>query len=487
LLSIVGGLLGLLLSVVALRFLVAFAPAAIPRLSEVSIDLRVLGFTLLVSLLMGLLFGLVPALHAARPNLYEGVKEGTRSSTGASQQRLRGLLVVSEVALVFVLLIAAGLMLKSFRRLLDVAPGFDPNHVLTARVTLPPASYPTQKKLPFYRELVAQLAQQPGVQAAALVRDLPLSGTDPRYGVTVQGRNGDAQGDGYTVRDRIISADYFKVMGIPIKRGRFFNEHDDEHAPAVAIINESAAQKIFPDEDPLGHVFINGGNYAPDKCQIVGIVGDVKFGGLDSQSDPEVYVHYPQLPESFMQPGIGSMALVVRGPSQPADLLRALRQQVTALDPNLPVSSVLTMDDVLSGSLAPRRFNLLLLTVFAMVALLLAAIGIYGVLSYWVTQRTREIGIRLALGAQVTDIFKLVIRQAMTVVLIGLGLGLLGAFVLARVLSSVLAGLLFGVRAADPLTFALVALLLAVVALLACYLPARRAVRVEPTVALRYE
>jgi putative ABC transport system permease protein len=487
LLASVGGLLGLILSVVALRLVVAFAPANIPRLAEAGIDLRVLAFTLAVSVLTGLLFGLAPALHASRTDLFEAVKEGGRGTSGAGQQRLRGLLVGAEVVLVFVLLIAAGLMLRSFRRLSTVAPGFDPSHALTARVTLPAASYPTPKKLLFYRQLLGGLSAQPGVESAAIVRDLPLSGTDPRYGVTVEGRAGDAQGDGYTVRDRIISADYFRAMGIALKRGRYFDEHDDEHAPAVAIINESAARKIFPDEDPLGKVLVTGGNYAPDKCRIVGIVGDVKFGGLDSQADPEVYVHYTQLPESFMQPGIGSMEVVLRGAGKPSELAGALRQQAATLDQGVPVSSVTTMDDVLSGSLAPRRFNLLLLSVFAGVALVLAAVGIYGVLSYWVAQRTREIGIRMALGAQARDIFRLVVFQAMTFVVVGLGVGTLAALALARFLSGTLSGLLFGVRATDPLTFAFVALLLLTVALLACFVPARRAVKVEPTTALRSE
>jgi putative ABC transport system permease protein len=489
LLSTTGGLLGLLLSILALRFLVAFAPANIPHVGEVSIDFRVLLFTIAISLATGLLFGLAPALHAARTDLYEGVKEGTRSASGSSgQKRLRSLLVVSEVMLVFVLLFATGLMLKSFRRLLDVAPGFDPAHVLTARVTLPLISYPTPKKLTFYQQLLERTSQQAGVQQAALVRDLPLSGTDPRYGVSVEGRPDDQQaGGGYTVRDRVVSADYFKVMGIPLLKGRYFNAHDERDAPAVAIINESAARKIFPGGDPLGQVLVNNGNYAPARCEIVGVVGDVKFGGLDSQADPEVYVHYPQLPESFMQPGIGSMAMVVRATGEPSSLVSAVRQQVATIDVGLPVSSVLSMDEVLSQSLAPRRFNLLLLTIFGGVALALAAIGIYGVLSYWVAQRTREIGIRMALGAQVSDIFKLVVFQAMVFVFVGLGVGVLVALALARVLSSTFNALLFGVRATDPLMFAVVSLLLAVVALLACFIPARRAVKVNPTVALRYE
>ena len=488
LLSVIGGVLGLALSFVAIRLLVAFAPANIPRVGEVSIDMRVLAFTVAVSLLTGLLFGIAPAIHASRTDLYEGVKAGGRgASGGAGQRRLRSLLVVSEVMLVFVLLIAAGLMLKSFRRLLDVAPGFDPAHVLTARVTLPAASYPGQKKSLFYRQLIEGLKQQPGVRAASVVRDLPLSGTDPRYGVTVEGRSTGEQGSGYTVRDRIAGPDYFKVMGIPLSKGRYFDEHDDERAPGVAIINESAAKKIFPNEEPLGKVLRTDGAYAPDRLTVVGVTGDVKFGGLDSQSDPEVYIPYTKLPEQFIQPGIGSVVVVVRADGDPSSLVGVLRQKVAAVDKNIPVSSVLTMDEVLSGSLAPRRFNLVLLVVFACVALVLAAVGIYGVLSYWVAQRTREIGIRMALGAQGKDIFRLVVFQAMTVVVVGLLIGAGVALGLARFLSSTFSTLLFGVKATDPLTFVFVALVLAAVALLACFVPARRATKVEPVTALRSE
>ena len=488
LLSAIGGALGLLLAALAARLLPALAPANIPRLGEVRIDLRVLAFTVAVSLLTGLLFGMAPAIQASRPNLYEGVKYGGRgASAGGGQKRLRGLLVASEVMLVFVLLIAAGLMLKSFKRLSEVEPGFDPRHVLTARVTLPAASYPSQKKTLFYQQLVGGLAQQPGVESAAVVRDLPLSGTDPRIGVTVEGRSREEQGDGYTIRDRIISPDYFKVMGIPLKKGRYFDEHDDRDAPGVAIINESAARRIFPNQEPLGQVLSTGGLYAPDKCTVVGVVGDVRFGGLDSEGDPEMYIPYTKLPESFVQPAIGSMAVVARASGEPTALAGAVRQQVSAIDKEMPVSSVLTMEEVLANSLAPRRFNLVLLAVFACVALVLAAVGIYGVLSYWVTQRTREVGIRMALGARASDIFKLVVFQAMTVVLAGLSVGVLAALALARVLSGTLGGLLFGVRATDPLTFAAVASLLAAVALAACYIPARRATKVEPVNALRSE
>lgn len=484
-LSMLGGLLGILLSL-SLRLFVAFAPANIPRLTEAKIDVRVLLFTLGLSMLTGVIIGLVPALHASRLDLQESLKEGARGTTG-SNQRWQSLLVGSEVALVFILVIAAGLMLKSFHRLSDVAPGFQAAHVLTARVTLPAVSYPTQKKLLFYEQLIQSLSREPGVSAAAIVRDLPLSGTDPRYGVTVQGRADSVQGDGYTVRDRIISADYFKVLGIPLLRGRYFDNHDGPQAPAVAIINESAAAKIFPGEDPLGHVLVNGGKYAPDNCAIVGIVGDVKFGGLDSEADPEVYVPYTQLPESFVQPGIGGVNLVVLTAGKPVDLVPAIRKQVSNLDQAVPVSSVMTMEDVLSASLAPRRFNMLLLSAFAIVGLTLAAVGIYGVLSYWVAERTREIGIRTALGARTSDIFKLILSKGMTTVLVGLIFGAVAGFALARLLASAFVGVLFGVRATDPVIFISVALLLIVVAFIACFIPAHRAAKVDPTTALRSE
>jgi putative ABC transport system permease protein len=488
LLSLAGGALGVLLSVFALSSLAAFVPANIPRVGEADIDWRVLAFTVALTLLTGVLFGLAPAVQASKPDLIEGVKADGRGAAGsASRKRLRDLLVVSEVVLVFVLLVAAGLMLKSFRRLQDVSAGFDPQRVLTARVTLPAASYAPQRKLLFYHQLVERLSQSPGVEAAAVVRDLPLSGTDPRYSVAIEGRPETQEGFGLTVRVRIISPDYFKAMGIGLKEGRSFSKGDSRDAPGAAIINESAVREFFAGEDPLGKTLITVGGYAPDKCRVVGVVGDVRFGGLDARPEPEIYVPYEQLPESFIQPGVGSMAVVLKGAGDPSGLADGLRQGVAAIDPNVPVTSVRSMEAVLDESLAPRRFNLVLLVAFACVALVLAAVGIYGVLSYWVTQRTREIGIRMALGAQASDVFRLVVFQAMSVVAVGLGIGVLGALALARALSSALPGLLFGVSAADPLTFSLIALLLTLVSLAACYVPARRAAKVDPGVALRYE
>lgn len=488
LMSMIGGALGLGLSVAALKVLPRIAPTNIPRLNEVNLDGRVLVSTLLLSLLTAVLFGLAPAWQASKTDVYEGVKSDGRGMAGSARhQRLRSLLVVSEVALVFVLLIAAGLMLKSFYRLQNVAAGFDAQGVLTARVTLPTTSYPPPRKLLFYEQLVDRLSQSPGVQAAAVVRDVPFSGTDPRYGVAVEGRPLSQQNGGYTVRMRIISGDYFKAMGIPMLQGRAFSAHDNQNTPGVAILNDSAVRQMFPNEAALGRTLVTFGGFTRDKCQIVGIVGDVRFGGLDTPSDPEIYVPYQQLPDSFIQPGIGSMAVVLKSASPTSELTRGLRQAVAAIDPNIPLTSMLMMETLLDNSLAARKFNLFLLALFSSVSLALAAVGIYGVLSYWVTQRTREIGIRLALGARASDVLRLVISQAMTVVLIGLAIGVLGSLALGRVLANALPGLLFDVQATDPLTFLWTASLLAMTALAACLFPARRAIKVEPTTALRCE
>lgn len=487
LLALIGGLLGLLLAAFAIHLLISLAPSNIPRLNEVTIDFRVLTFTVAVSLLTGILFGMAPALQSWRSDLHEGVKDGGRGgSAGAAQNRLRSALVVTEVTLVFVLLIAAGLMIRSFQRLLDVSPGIDTRNVMTARVTLPVRPYPSLRKVEFYRNLLDHLNHTSGVQAAGVIRDLPFSGTDPRYGFTIEGRPPDPNG-GVVYRYRTASPDYFKAMGIPLKRGRFFTDHDDQDAPAVAIINETAAKQNWPDEDPIGQVILTPGGPSPARCTVIGIVGDVKFGGLDAESETEVYYSYRQIPEQSLPAAIGSMAVVVRTNLDRASAASELRRQVASIDKDVPVTSILTMDDLLSNSLAPRRFNLVLLAGFAAVALLLAAVGIYGVISYWVSQRTREIGIRMALGAQMSDIMKMVIREAMTVVSIGLGAGLVVSLGLTQFLSSTFSGLLFGVKASDPATFVFVGLVLATVALIACYIPARRAVKVEPTIALRYE
>jgi putative ABC transport system permease protein len=320
-----------------------------------------------------------------------------------------------------------------------------------------------------------------------MVRDLPFSGTDPRYGFVVEGRNPNQNQQGVTYRYRVVSPDYFKVMGIPLKNGRYFDEHDDANGQPVVIINETNARQNWPGENPIGQNILTGGGVAANRCTVIGVVGDIKFGGLDSQTDNEVFYPYTQVPLQVVAPVMGSAAVMVKTTGNPATTMTAARQQVAAIDKDVPISSVLTMEDVVSNSVAPRRFTLLLLAVFAGVALTLAAVGIYGVISYWVAQRTREIGIRMALGAKLSDVFRLVIFQAMSMVLIGLGVGLITAFVMSKFLASKFSGQLFGVRSTDPITFISVALLLATVALIACFIPARRAAKVEPTVALRYE
>jgi putative ABC transport system permease protein len=485
-LSVIGGVVGLGLSALAIQLLITFAPANIPRLNEVNLDLRVLGFTLLVSLITGVLFGMAPALQLSNANVHEGIKEGGRSVSGSGQNLLRSMLVISEVVLVFVLLIAAGLMIRSFRRLLDVAPGFDSENVLSMRVTLPARRYQGAKLIQFYHELLNKVGNQSGVKSAAIVRDLAFSGTDPRYGFTIEGRPTD-QNQGVTYRFRVISPDYFKVMGIPLKSGRFFDDHDDQNGLPVVIINETTARQNWPGQNPVGQNILTGGGVAANTCKVIGIVGDIKFGGLDTLSDNEVFYPYPQIPEPVVLPVMGSMAVLLKTTVSPASLISGTRQQIASIDKDVPVSSMLTMEEVVANSVAPRRFNLLLLAVFAGIALVLAAVGIYGVISYWVAQRTREIGIRMALGAKLSDVFRLVIFQAMSMVLIGLGIGLIMAFGLTRALASLFSGLLFGVKATDPVTFISVAAILTVVAMVACLIPARRAAKVEPTVALRYE
>jgi len=480
-LAAIGGTLGLGLAVLANRVLIALGPANIPRLGEVTIDFRVLAFTLFVSAVTGAVFGLAPAIHASRTNLQEGMKDGGRSVAGSSQNWLRGLLVVSEVTLVFILLVAAGLMLRSFRRLIEVSPGFDERGVLTARITLSNRAYPGLKKLSFYQQLLDGLRQDRGVQSAAIVRDLPFSGTDPRYGLTIEGRPVDAQNGGVAFRYRVISADYFKVMGIPLRAGRFLDEHDNRDAPGAAIINETAARRNWANENPIGQVILASGGAVPARSVVVGVVGDVKFGGLDSQPDTEVYFPYSQVPEPVMPAVIGSMAVIVRSNGNAQSLAPVIRQQVSAIDRDIPVSSLATMGELQTGSTATRRFQMLLLAVFAGIALTLAVVGIYGVTSYWVVHRTQEIGIRVALGARSADVLFLIVGRGMALALTGIVLGLAGAVGLTRLMS----GLLYGIGATDPLTFASVAVVLAATALAACCIPAWRAMRVDPVSSLR--
>ena len=477
LLAVAGGGLGLLLALWGINPLVALMPAEISGAKNIKIDGLVLGFTLGMSLLTGLVFGLVPAWHATKSNLNESLKEGGRGGTAGTRRiQARGLLVVSEIALSLVLLIGAGLMIRSFIRLEQVNPGFETRNILTMRLSLPAAQYPAgPSRAAFFQQVIARLQSTPGVQSAAALSRLPLTPGNSGRGLTIDGRPNDGDSDGPSADYRVISPDYFRAMGIPFSKGRDFTERDTADAPGVVIINETMARRYWPDEDPLGkrlRIDTTGDPW----MEIVGVVGNVRHFGLDSQSKAEIYVPYFKDPWPFM-------TLVVRSASDLASLPGMMRNEVWAVDRDLPVPDIKTMDQLLTGSVSGRRFNMLLLGIFAAVALVLAAVGIYGVMSYSVTQRTHEIGIRMALGATQSDVLKLVVRQGMTLALIGVGTGLVASFALTRVLTS----LLFAVGATDPATFAIISALLTGVALAACLVPARRAMKVDPMIALRYE
>jgi len=480
LLSLMGGTLGLLLSVWLTDLLIALSPADTPRFSEINLDYRVLGFTMIVSCLTGVLFGLAPALQASKIDLNEALKEGGRGmSESHRRNRLRSLLVVSEIALSLMLLVGAGLLIKSFQHLRDVKPGFTPEHVLTMIVPLPYAKYhEPQQRADFYRQLVERVKALPGVASAGMVLNLPLNGG----GFSV-GRSFIREGHPMTTEESanasylVTTPDYFRTMEIPLLAGRNFNDRDTENSPMVVIISETMARRYFGSkEDSIGkRITIWRDEKFPR--EIVGVVGDTKPSTLDADADAQTYVAYTQ------DATWNSMALAVRTNGEPSLMTAAVRHEVLAIDKDQPIYNIKTMEDVVINSVGSRRVSVLLFSVFASIALVLAALGIYGVMAYSVAQRTHEIGVRLALGAQVSDILRLVIRQGMTLALIGVGAGLVGALFLTRVMRS----LLFGVSATDPFIFALVAVLFGIVALAACYIPARRATRIDPMIALRHE
>ncbi|HEX8501477.1 MAG TPA: ABC transporter permease [Pyrinomonadaceae bacterium] len=479
LLAVAGGALGAGLSLWLTDLLVALAPANTPRLAEASVDANVLLFAAGATLLTGLAFGIVPALQASKADLGESLKEGGRGAAGG-RSRVRSALVVSEVALSLLLLAGAGLLVKSFARLQAVNPGFDSGGVLTARVSLPGARYkePAQKA-EFYAALTERLNALPGVEAAGATTSLPLGGSNLSVwrGFIPEGRPATpeaSEGASYAV----VTPGYFRALRIPVRAGRDFDERDDANSPKVAVVNETLARKFFAGQDPVGrHIAIWRDEDFPRR--IVGVVGDTKPQSLDAEDAPQVYV--PARQDAAW--GGFSLAVRARGGDDPAALAPAVREAVRALDRQLPVYDVKTMGKVLGDSTAYRRVTVFLMAGFAAAALLLAGVGLYGVLSYTVAQRTREIGIRMALGARGRDVLGLVVRQGMLLTLAGLGLGLAGALLLTRLME----GLLYGVSAADPEVYALVALLLAAVALVACLVPARRATKVDPMVALRYE
>ena len=477
-LSLVGGLLGLLLARWGIDFLVALTPADVPRLGEISMHGAVFGWTFAISLAAGVLFGLAPALQASKPDLNESLKEsGGRTTGGAQRNRVRNLLVISEVALALVLLVGAGLMIKSFMRLQQVKPGFEPAGLLTMSLSLPRQKYNDSSKANlFFDQLFDRIKTVPGVEGVGGTDPLPLSNSNATTSFVVEGGPILPLSERPEVGERSVTPGYFETMRVPVLKGRSFTDRDRENAPRVVVVNEALARRYWPDEEVLGKRLGFNESEKQDWYEIIGIVGNVKHDRLDSKPKPELFFAYRQYPRNFM-------TLVVRASSEPANLSAAVRDQVLALDKDQPVFDIKTMGERMSRSVAASRFVMTVLAAFSALALVLAAVGVYGVMSYAVSQRTREIGIRMALGAEARDVMKMVVGQGLALTLAGVAAGVAGAVVLTRLMGS----LLFEVSATDWLTFILVALLLTGVALVACFVPARRASRVDPMVALRHE
>jgi putative ABC transport system permease protein len=479
-LALTGGAFGVLIAIWGLAAITRLLPGDFPRLNEIHLDLRILAFTFAASVLTGILFGLAPALHISRFDIQDSIRETGRGTSGSRRQnRFRQALIVGEVALSVVLLAGAGLLFRSFLRLQSVKTGFDSEQVLTARLTPSGTNFKNQADYDkFYMQVIEKISAVPGVLKAGLINTLPLD-KGPTTGFRVEGRPILTPDKWPSVNYRAVSPDYFRAMGIPVLQGRIYTDRDNTGAPLVMIINEQTAHEIFPDENPVGKRITFGNtdqNRQPVWFEIVGVVANVRSLELREESQSEIYF-------SSLQDYWPAMSLVVRSTVEPASLAAAVRQAVNEVDKSVPVSQVRPMDKVVSESITQPRFNLFLLALFSTVAMLLSAAGIYGVTAYTVSQRTHELGIRIALGAQVGDVLKMILGQGMAVIGVGLLLGLAAAFGLMRLLRS----LLFGVGENDPLTFVAITIVLVIVALIACYIPARRATKVDPLEALRAE
>ena len=487
LLALLGGTAGLAVAIWGIDFLISLAPSNLPRLDQIHLDAHVLGYTLGLCLLTGMIFGMAPALQVFRLDANAALKEGGRQVAGVERHVLRGALVVSDVALAIVLLAGAGLLLRSVGRLLDVDPGFDARHLLTMEFNITSGPYredvpckegPCRAVQNFYQQTLERIQAIPGVESAATVSQLPLGGNMDMYGMHVEGKVAPNPEDDPSADRYGISLDYLRTMRIPVLRGRSFNQQDGPDSPPAVLINQTFARRIWGSEDPLGKRIQMGG-FGPTGGPlrtVVGIVGDVRHAGLDAPRTMQIYLPQSQWLDS-------DVTLVVRASGDAAALAGSVRNAAWSVDRNQPITNLATMGQVVAKSMGERRFTMLLFTVFAVIALALAAIGLYGVLAYSVSRRTNEIGLRIAIGAQRKDIFRLVVGQGLFLTALGIAIGVAAALGLTRFLASQL----FGVTPTDPVTFAGVPALLAAVALLACYLPARRATRVDPMVALRYE
>ncbi|HEY2973903.1 MAG TPA: ABC transporter permease [Pyrinomonadaceae bacterium] len=479
-LAFVGGAIGVLLALWGVALMTKLLPQDFPRVGEINLDWRVLAFTLFASVLTGILFGLAPALQISKTDVQESLKESGRGSSGSRRHnRLRNLLIVGEVALSVVLLVGAGLLFRSFLRLQSVNTGFTSQQVLTVRLSPAGSNYRRDADyISFYSQAIQRVSAIPGVEAVGAINTLPL-GKGPTAGFRIEGRPpltiDKWPGGNY----RTVSPDYFHAMNIPVVQGRAFNERDTETAPLVMIINQALANKDFPNENPVGKR-INLGNLDPKGqpvwWEIVGVAANIRSLELREEATPEFYL-------SSLQDSFSNMFLVVRTSSEPTSVAASVRRAAAEVDKSAAVSDVRTMERIVDEAVTQPRFNLFLLGLFSGIALLLSAAGIYGVTAYSVTQRTHEFGIRMALGAQVSDVLRMILKQGMLLISAGIAVGLLASFALTRLLRT----LLFGVSVTDPLTFVAITLLLTLVALLACYIPARRATKVDPLVALRYE
>jgi putative ABC transport system permease protein len=494
LLSLVGGALGLLVARWGIQLILYISPNAIPRSREIGLDWRVLAFTIGVAFLTGILFGLVPALQAGIVDVHETLKETARSASG--RHWLRSSLVVVEVATTLVLLIGAGLMIRSFFRLQQVNPGFSYEHLSSFTVSLPQKKYPNEEqRAQFFSQLLQNVRGLPGVESTAAASGLPLGNNGWQTSFIVDGKPIPPRAQTPLMEACLVTPDYFRTMNIPLQRGRYFDEHDNrawlagrdlsklnegERGVAgvnVIVIDEEFARRYWPGEEAVGKRIRLGIDENAPTLTVVGVVGRVKMEGL-SQDSKRVQGYF-----AFAQMPFSGMTVITKASTDPNQLIAAMRQQLRAVDPDQPIYNIRTMNEIRSDSVAPERLNLTLLSIFAGIALVLAIVGIYGVMSYTVTQRTHEIGIRMAIGAQPRDVFKMVIGQGMLLALIGVAVGLFGAFALTRLMAT----MLFGVEPTDPTTFASIAVLLTGVAFVACYIPGRRATKVDPVVSLRYE